>query len=402
MAVLDEVLHERVQTASRAFGVRRHRITFRNPGGPLAAEVETEENGALVRVVLPAAQVHVARDDVASVAARQQRFFREGDEDVRIPASGFSLAATISRPRTLPPPPRGRKVTPLPAIVLVPGSGPMDRDAIVAGVPIFGELAAGLADAGFLVVRYDKRGVGQSGGREEAATLADYAEDVLATLRWLRNRDDVDERALTVIGHSEGGWVALTAASRERRIARVGLLATPGTTGAALVLEQQAAALAKATLSEEERLERVALQQTIHAALLEGGSWDGVPDDLRRQAESPWFASFLAFDPAEVMRKVRQPIFILAGALDRQVAPHHAEALATMARARKDGGEVTMVVVPGVNHLLAPATTGEVDEYATLTERHVSEAVVSALVEWVRGVRAAMRQVSPSPAGPAS
>ena len=63
--------------------------------------------------------------------------------------------------------------------MLVAGSGPVDRDETVAGIPIFGQLASALADAGYLVVRYDKRGVGQSGGRPESATLSDYAEDVL-------------------------------------------------------------------------------------------------------------------------------------------------------------------------------------------------------------------------------
>jgi len=78
--------------------------------------------------------------------------------------------------------------------VLVAGSGAQDRDETVFNIPIFGQLAGALADAGFLVVRYDKRGVGQSGGRGESATLADYAEDVRAVVKYLSERKDVDKK----------------------------------------------------------------------------------------------------------------------------------------------------------------------------------------------------------------
>jgi pimeloyl-ACP methyl ester carboxylesterase len=380
---LNDVANERIQTPARSFGVRRHRVTLRNPGTPLDVEIETEEDGTLLRVSIPAVRLQVVREDVASVAARQQRFVREGDENVTIPANGFNIAATISRPSTIPPPPPRQKVTRLPAILLVPGSGAVDRDEVVAGIPVFGQLAAGLADAGFLVVRYDKRGVGQSGGREEAATLQDYAEDVIAAVKWLEKRKDVDPKRITVVGHSEGAAITMLAASREKRIVRIVLVAAPGTTGAALVLEQQQSALAKSTLSEEEKRRRVDLQHRIHAAVLEGGGWQGVPEELRRQADTPWFSSLLAFDPAAVMRRIRQPILIVAGERDRQVPAHHAEQLATLARARKNSPPVAVVTVPGVNHLLVPATSGEVEEYVALSDRSVSPAVVTAIASWI-------------------
>ena len=79
-----------------------------------------------------------------------------------------------------------------------------------------------------MVVRYDKRGIGQSGGRAESASLADYAEDVRAAVKMLADRKDVDPKRIAVVGHSEGGLVALIAAAKEKRIAAVGLIATPG------------------------------------------------------------------------------------------------------------------------------------------------------------------------------
>lgn len=383
-AVFKDVTTERVQTASRTFVVRRHKVAFQNPGGVVEAEVETEEDGKLVRVTIPAAQLQVSREDVSSVAAREQKHFREGDEDVRIPGNGFNLAGTISRPRPLPPPPAGKKVTRLPAIVLVPGSGPVDRDQIVAGIPTFGQLSGALADAGFLVLRYDKRGVGQSGGRAEAVTLSDYADDVVVIVKWLFDRDDVDAKNVTVVGHSEGAWVALLAATREKDIARVVAMAGPGTPGAQLILEQQSAALARTSLSEAERQQKVELQKKIQAAAL-GGNWEGIPEVLRKQADSPWFASFLAFDPAQVVPRVRQPVLVIAAERDRQVPAHHATLLAGLAKARKKDAGVKVVTLSGLNHLFVPAVSGEVEEYASLSDRQVSPAVAETIAGWIRG-----------------
>jgi uncharacterized protein len=371
----------RVQTPGRTFATRQLMITVYNPAGQLDIEVWAEENGRLVRVTIPLASLDVVREDVASVAARQERFHREGDEAVRVPATGFTIAATISKPREVRP---GQR---LPAIVLVPGSGQVDRDEFVAGIPIFGQLASALADAGHLVIRYDKRGVGQSGGREESATLEDYAEDVRSVVRFLSRRRDVDSRDITVAGHSEGGWIALLAASREKRIARLALLATPGTTGAELVLEQQRRALERSALTDAEKQERVELQQKIHHAVSTGTGWDGVPEALRRQADTPWFASLLAFDPARVMPRVRQPLLIVQPELDRQVPPHHADRLAEMAKARRRQAPVETVSLPGLNHLFVPATTGEVDEYTVLDSKAISPELPKAIAGWIGRAR---------------
>ena len=76
------------------------------------------------------------------------------------------------------------------------------------------------------------------------------------------------------------------------------------------------------------------------------------------------------------MSDIRQPILIVQGLLDTQVAPANADRLEQLAKARKRSAPVEVVKVPGVNHLLVPAVTGEVDEYSTLADKSVSPAVV--------------------------
>jgi len=378
---------ERIRTADRSITATRYDLTMANPGGPVPVEVWVDEEGRLLRFRIPAQGLEVAREDVAAVSSRVEKMARAGDEEVRVAANGFNLAATLSKPPSVAAAPASGKtrVQKLPAVILVPGSGPVDRDATVAGISIFAQVANTLADAGFIVIRYDKRGIGQSGGRDESATMKDYAEDVRAVVEYLRKRKDIDQQRIAVVGHSEGGLVGmLTVADAKKRIAALVLLATPGTTGATLVLEQQRHLLDRMELPEGEKRDRIELQQRIQKAVVSGQGWESIPAGYRRQADTPWFRSFLTFDPAPVMAKVQQPVMVIQGDRDRQVAARHAQLLVDAARARKKNPAADLVVVEGINHLLVAAPTGEVDEYAVLQDKNVSPKVLDALASWLR------------------
>ena len=368
---------EHIETPARMVDAKRTHVSLLFPGSPLEGEIWTDAASRLVRFSLPAQALEVAREDIASVAARRVPISRPNDEQVRIAANGFTLAGTLSKP--LNPPSQ-----PLPAVVLVSGSGPNERDSIVAGIPILGQLASALADAGFIVLRYDKRGVGQSGGRAESAGIPDYAEDLRAAVKFLADRKDVDNKHIAVLGHSEGGSVALVAASKDKRIAALVLVATAGVPGADLVLAQQARALSHTSLSDAEKQERVEMQKKIQEAVITGKGLDQLPAAIRRQADNPEFQSILTMDPAKVLPDTKQPILIVQGELDTQVEPANADRLETLAKQRKNAGPAQVVKIPGVNHLLVPAKTGEVDEYSTLADKRVSPAVSNAIASWLQ------------------
>lgn len=377
--VLKGVADEAIKTPAGVLHMRTFELTAHNPNGstfPLLVTVD--DKARLARLEVAASGLAVVRSDLSGVAVRTLTARNPTDSDVTIPANGFTIAATMTAP-----PGVGRLRHP--AVVLVGGAGPIDREGTVAGIPVLSQLAGALAQQGFLVLRYDKRGVGQSGGRAEAATQKDYTDDLIGIVRWLEDRDDVDPRRLAVAGHGEGGAVALQAAAREKKITSLVLLATPGTTGAELLLEQQQQELERMKLPEAERAEKIALQKQIHAAVIDGTGWESLPPELRRQVDTPWFRSLLLFDPAALMPRVKQPILIVQGDRDTQVPPHHADKLAGLARARKkDAGGVDVVVVPGVNHLLVPAATGDVREYPELKVKTVSPDVTTAIVEWLK------------------
>src|SRR5262245_7386136 len=354
---------------SGSIPTRRFELVFQNPAREVGAAIVIDDRKRLVRVEIPDAGLSVVRDDAASVAVRSQAVRNPTDVDVTIPANGFNLAGTL----TTPPGVAGRLRHP--AVILVGGSTPSDRDQIIGGVPVFAQLAKALADSGLVVLRYDRRGSGQSGGRTESVTLGDYAEDVLAAVKWLTKRDDVDKRRVAVAGYGDGAPSVLLAASRSNDIRGIVTFAASGTRGDEMVLHQQERILNQMKLSAEERQSRIALQKKLVAAVMSGTGWEGVPDAMRRQADTPLFKSQLTFDPAAVLSKAKQPILIIHGDMDTAMPPGEAKKLGDAARARKKAPAPQVTIVPEMTQTLARRGQTTVDP-----------AVPAAIADWIKKI----------------
>src|SRR5258705_9964612 len=361
---------EQMQFGTSTFDVHHYELVFDNASAPLEIDLYADNVGGLVRVDVPAQGLQVVRDDIAGSISRTHITSNPGDEAVVIPAPGFNLGATMTRP----PNTAGR----LPAVILTGGAGSDDRDGTSYGVPILANLAGAISQAGFVAVRYDKRGYGQSGGRRESATIGDVADDVRAIVKWLNDRKDIDPKRIAVIGHGEGAWVALLTAARDKRIAGIVSIDAPSTSGAELALEQQQHALDRLKASPADRAQKIELQKKIQAAVLSGKGWEGVPPELRKQVDTPWTQSVLSFEPARVIDDVRQPMLFVHAELDRQIPVSHVERLVDLARKESKSKSVEVGTVRGVNHLLVAAGTGETDENASLPDLNVSKDVTGA------------------------
>ena len=384
--LLHNVTDEIIQVPGRTIAAKRWTLHVGGGTSKLDMEVWTEGT-RLLRLDIPAQMVTILRDDIASVAARLVTMARPNDEQVAIPANGFSLAATMSRPvvASEPSPPAGRKPVPvrLPAVVLVSGSTPSDRDEFVAGIPIFAQLANAIADAGFLVVRYDERGAGQSGGRQESATLQEFAADTRAVVTFLLKRQDVDPRRIALIGYGEGGWISLLVGEQEQKVAAIGLVATPSISGTELVLEQQRMFFERGAAKAPPQKAAIEQQKMIIDAVITGKGWENLTLDIRRRVDTPLYRSFLLFDPSKTLPRVRQPLLVVQPMLDREIPVYHGEQLAQLARSRPRAKTTDFVQLEGVNHLLARAVSGEVAEYGTLAQRSVSPAATLELTSWL-------------------
>ena len=297
-------------------------------------------------------------------------------EEVTVEAKGFTLAGTLLLPKTGKPP--------FPAVITITGSGQQTRDEYLPLPGLekyrpFRQIAEALASRGVAVLRVDDRGAGNSKGLEtlKVSTSANFADDVRAQVDFLRERRDVDHNRIVLLGHSEGGMIAPMVAASDPKIAGIVLLAGPGKRGDAIIAYQVNQGLeGDAILTEEARVKARAEQQEAMRKAIAGDA--SAPESMR----SPWMRYFLAYDPLPVIRKVRQPILILQGELDRQVTADQADLLAKAAR-EAGNRDVTSRVFPGLNHLFLPAKTGSVIEYSSLSTNVIPDVVMKELTDWL-------------------
>ena len=320
--------------------------------------------------------------------------------DVTFPggAEGVTLAGTLTLPRG---------GGPHPAAVLVSGSGPQDRDSTLFGHKPFLVLADRLTRAGVAVLRYDDRGVGQSTGTFNAATTDELAGDARAAVDFLARQPGVDPARIGIIGHSEGGLIGPMVAAKTDAVAFVVLLAGPGVGGVDLLERQQrdllvaagakpafadrsaaaGRALNEGVLSGADRPELELLAANLLRSQVGLPPLEAVPDAMRptvaavlTQVDNPWYRGFLAHDPADDLRATKVPVLALLGERDLQVsADQNAPALRA---ALADNPDATVEVVPGLNHLFQPATTGLPGEYAT-SDVTFDEATLKRIAGWI-------------------
>jgi alpha-beta hydrolase superfamily lysophospholipase len=238
----------------------------------------------------------------------------------------------------------------------------------VAGYRPFRQIAEALAARGVGVLRYDDRGYGASTGNAATATTADFGDDTRALLKFLRARPDVDAKKLFLLGHSEGAVIAPAVAATDAELRGIVLLAGTARTGRKIIEYQNRYAIdLRPALSAAQRdsLFRSAMESL---------------DSLARR--QPWIAYFLDYDPLTAARKVTTPVLILQGATDRQVTSDQAEELAVAFRAARNR-DVTVNVLPEVNHLFLHDANGNPATYGALADKRLVASVIDLIGDWI-------------------
>ena len=253
---------------------------------------------------------------------------------VHVPADPAPLAGTL----LLPDGPG-----PHPALLLLPGSGPVDRDGNLPGLACnsLRLLAEGLAAHGVATLRADKRGVGASraAAPDEAALLLDtYVDDAVRWMAALRADPAIARAGL--LGHGEGALVATLAAQRGVADCLV-LLAGAGAPAGPVILRQLSEGRTPPPL--------IGAARGIIARLMRGEAVADVPEDLAglfRPAVQPYLVSWMLRDPAAELARVRCPVLVVQGTADLQTEVTDARLLA----AARPGA--ALLLVPGMNHVL--------------------------------------------------
>lgn len=301
---------------------------------------------------------------------------------------------------------------PFPAVALVSGSGPQDRDESLLSHKTFLVIADALARRGIASLRWDDRGAGASGGDHFGSTVDDFAADARASVAFLRSRPEVVGNAIGIVGHSEGGLIGPMVAASDPSVAFLVLLAPPGETLRSLLTRQSRALLSHQGL-DEKLIDRVLATQGEDLDLIADAAipTDRLQEKLRGLAEvrrkqfsdeeraklgvdaaaiersiqvstTPWFRSLIRQDPAVYLRGIRVPVLALFGARDLQVDPQaNGEAVrAALAAAKNPDTDVR--TLPGLNHLFQHAQSGGIEEYGTIEETFSPEAL-NVIGDWI-------------------
>lgn len=318
-------------------------------------------------------------------------------------AAGITLGGTITVPNG---------PGPFPAVILISGSGPQDRNETVFGHRPFLVLADNLTKRGIAVLRVDDRGVGASQGELMQSTSRDLADDVLAEIEFLKKRPDIDPQRIGLLGHSEGALIAPMVAADTEDVAFLVLLAPPGLVGEDLLYDQarriseargdtpeavehgrklQESVFKVVKAQPDNMLATEELRGVLTAGVAElpeetqaelAGALDSFIDGQIRAVIVPWFRYFLTYDPAPALAKVKCPVLALYGGKDLQVSPEANRGPVEAALTEAGNADHTVKTFDALNHMFQTATTGLPDEYAKIQETMAPE-VLQLMGDWI-------------------
>lgn len=298
-----------------------------------------------------------------------------------------------------------------PAVILITGSGPQNRDEEIMGHKPFLVWSDYLTRNGIAVLRFDDRGTFASKGNFKTATTAVFATDVQAAVAYLLTRKEINKRKIGLMGHSEGGIIAPMVATESKDVSFIVLLAGTGIPGGQLLLLQQeligrASGISEADLQKAKKINEGAfdiitksndpatlksdLAKYLKQELIEdttfnvpkGMTEDQIIEAQLEQTTSPWMLYFIKHDPALALQKVKCPVLAVNGSKDMQVPPKvNLEAIKV---ALKKGGnkKVTVKELPGLNHLFQECNTGSPDEYSKI-EQTISPVALDVVTTWI-------------------
>ncbi|OON71141.1 hypothetical protein B0919_00540 [Hymenobacter sp. CRA2] len=316
--------------------------------------------------------------------------YRAEDVSFANAAAGIKLGGTVTVPA-------GKG--PFPAVVLLTGSGAQDRDETIFGHRPFRLLADYLTRRGFVVLRYDDRGVGHSGGTAATFTITDGVTDAQAAMAYLRSRSDVKGSQIGLLGHSEGAMIGLTAAASATSPAFLISLAGPAVRGLESILRQAEDLGRAAGIPAEQLAANKAVNQQVYMTVL------STPDNAQAQTHvvallqqaglsaaqaqqqaalmvGPGYRQLLSFDPQPLLTKVKCPVLALNGSKDLQVAA--SVNIPAWEKGVRAGGnqDVTAQELPGLNHLFQTANTGLSQEYGQIEETFAPSAL-AVIGDWL-------------------
>ena len=316
--------------------------------------------------------------------------------------AGISLAGTLTLPKG---------DGPFPAVALISGSGPQNRDEELMGHKPFFILSDHLTRNGIAVLRYDDRGVGKSKGDFSTATSHDFAGDASAAVSYLASRPEIASDKVGLIGHSEGGLIAPMVAEMSDEVAYYVMMAGPGLPGKDILI-LQGELIARAGGMPAPLIEKMmTVNKKLYKTAIEYGNSDDLDEHLEKaitalqdelkpeeaqaiglvqerneqlisQLSSPWFQYFLTYDPHPTLAKTTVPVLSIIGENDLQVPATENTAAIESALRNANNQHFEAVILPGLNHLFQTSETGAPSEYGQIEET-MAPAALEKMSNWI-------------------
>ena len=313
-------------------------------------------------------------------------FSKFEEKEIQIGKGIWSLPGTLSTPKG---------DGPFPGVILVHGSGPLDRDETIGPNKPFRDLAHGLASRGIAVLRYEKR------TKEHQIMMAmmvsnitvkeETVDDVVSAFETLASEDKIDSKRIVVLGHSLGGMLIPRIARAEDKIC--GFISLAGSTMPLedVVLEQTRYILSRdGKLSEEAQKKIQDLERQI-AVIKSPDLSEKNPGVLLLGGPVKYWLDLRGYEPAKEAVKLRQPMLILQGERDYQVTMENYINWKKTLGSRKD---VRFISYPELNHLfIAGKGKSMPEEYSF--PGNVAQTVVDDIAKWVEGINPVTKQGNP-------
>lgn len=293
---------------------------------------------------------------------------------------------------------------PFPAIILITGSGPQDRNEAIAGHKPFLVLSDYLTRNGFAVLRYDDRGVGESTGTFSSEnrwkpTLSDFAQDAAAAYRFMQSIPAIDMQKIGFLGHSEGGYIA-SAAAEFVPAAFMIFLAAPALPLLPDVMATQVADIARSQGKSQQDIEREkSLCRDLTEILRTSPSIADARSRIEKRLQShgltraeikanmevwgsDWGRHYASYDPLPAFRRFKNPVLALFGGSDLQVS---AAENAPVMKSVLTNPKSEVLVLDKLNHLFQPSETGRIEDYI-LIDTTIDTRALNAISEWLSGI----------------
>lgn len=320
-------------------------------------------------------------------------------EEVSYGNSEISLSGTLTLPIT---------TGPFPAVILIHGSSPLDRDETMLGHKPFLVLSDHFTRHGIAVLRFDKRGVGKSTGIYDTATIEDFCDDVDKGVEYLKSRPEIIREQIGLVGHSEGGIIAPMLAAKSDDVGFIVLMAGPGVNGVEnfceqgillnrangvdeemIVIDTQVRKIVTEIVKKETNRELAEEQiKEVLAKFLLGlnenqKTWvKTYSEELIKRFNTPWGHFFFSYEPSTALRHITIPTLVLNGELDLVVTSK--QNLPFIEEALKEAGneEYSIIELPKLNHAFQTCMIGSWAEYEQIEET-IAPSALNIMTNWI-------------------